>query len=158
MQTILAFFELWSFGFWLLAALAVVLFTVAAEKETHFLALVTAVVLSLIYWKQVHVDVTSLLIGIGLYALVGAIWSLYRWAKHVKEAVAYAKLHDNKISANDYILTPRHQKSKIVAWILYWPFSAGWNLVEDFVVKIYESLTQVYDKITKKILASSGLK
>jgi hypothetical protein len=155
MQTILAFFELWSVGFWLLIALSGILFTVAAERESHFLAATCAIVLGLLYSKHLGaIDYKATLAAIGIYFLLGAIWSLYRWAKYIKQVIEES---NGEIKFGDLNISAKYQKSKICSWILYWPFSATWNLLEDVVVKIYHSLGGVYDKITKSILKSSGI-
>jgi len=160
MHFILSLFEVGAVGFWLLMVLSTVLFTVAAEKCAHFLAAVLIVILGLLYWNSLQITWQGILLCSLGYLLTGAIWSLYRWAKHVK-AVA-----DENKSIKSYKDWSYHEKSRIrpsenvsqiSAWILYWPFSAVWNLTGDFLTNMVKALTNVYNEISRAILKRAGV-
>jgi hypothetical protein len=120
---------------------------------------------------------------IGGYFVIGAFWSLVKWVfyttnkRHHYNEVKREWLEDHGIKGtltipanlldewkeyaadHHYIrdvqdrLLPSHNKSRISVWIVYWPFSALWTLINDpvrrIVRQIRQILTSFYEGISK---------
>lgn len=78
------------------------------------------------------------------YGIIGIVWSVWRYRKHVKTQHAYImsdsfakQFHGGHDRVNSYrverleALAPLHQMDNIVCWIIIWPFSLLENLVGD---------------------------
>ena len=166
-ETLLGFFAFGAIGFWLLLLVASIIFIASVECDTYSPAVIATIILAVIYWKPlIGLGLTwqSLLIGTAVYVGAGIAWSVWRWIKYVKETVeSYnekkgGKLDDyTKSSIKDAVSVSRN-KSKITAWIAYWPWSAFWNITGDFFKMIYENMKAVYQKIANKELEKLGIK
>jgi hypothetical protein len=146
--------------------------TVATEKDIHGFAIFTAIVATIVYFKYI---VTAfgywqfLLLGLAVYTLIGGCWSVYRWFRYCRE---YIDLHPlssvDDIERYDYIngqkvfltteqyyqqkLQPSKHKSKLISWIVYWPWSFVWNIIGDVVTHIYEMFANVYQRTTTAVI------
>ena len=63
-------------------------------------------------------------------------------------------------SDSDIIPNWRNNKERMTAWILYWPTSALWTILNDPLVRlakwIYSRLGGVYDKLTQRVFGKFG--
>lgn len=125
-------------------------------------------------WLADPVTLISLVV---VFLGIGALWSLWKWRRHVrsasvqrdiKESVeAYIKSKADRKSryGEDYVepafvdsmscpttINPAHNKNRIVTWIVLWPFSMLVYFFEDLLMDIarwvYERLGKVYWRIT----------
>jgi hypothetical protein len=90
--------------------------------------------------------------------VLGAINSLFRWSRFCKKYVE-DKYPDKETSQRYDVsksiksdLAPSRHKSRLIAWIVFWPWSVLWNVVGDFFTMIYERLTGLYRNIANKIV------
>lgn len=112
-----------------------------------------------------------------IYLAVGALWSIVKWALHVHTKVAeykdakadYMRRNNlteltpedaNKLLAYAKATPPnaRDNKSRIIRWMTYWPFSIIGSIFNDVIKKIYrhiyELLQSTYQRISDKIFSS----
>jgi hypothetical protein len=159
--SILEFFALGTFGFWLLCSLLSIVFIACIENENHWLPTVASIALAAIYWKGfVALGMTwqGVAIGVLVYAVAGMVWSIYRWYRFVKEqAEDYRKRYGTSLTDSQRRdlksdISVSSNKALITGWIAYWPWSLVWNVTGDFFKTIYEQLQGVYQRIVDKAL------
>jgi hypothetical protein len=96
--------------------------------------------------------------GALIYLLIGTIWSVYRWFRHVNTEVE--RFNDGEIP--EYRLTQetevKQNKALITSWIAYWPWNAFWNIFGDIFSGIFNAIKNVYQTITDKALAKKKRK
>ena len=105
---------------------------------------------------------------VGLFFLFGAAWSIAKWffflkaerKKQWEDHVEYNKhaLEDRKREWKPNVPTARRNKSLILMWISWWPFSMVWTLLDNPLRKafnaIYDNLEQTYDRMAERIMKS----
>lgn len=112
-----------------------------------------------------------ILVFLALYLVAGTVWAVSKWYIFVKKiARKYREiktefLHSRKLEPGDPLddkqraellrqardsgikeVPPRanSNKSRIIGWMVFWPISLVWSLLDDFVKELF---TQVYDFI-----------
>lgn len=159
--TILEFFALGTIGFWILCSLISVIFIIALENENRWFPSILSVAFGLIYWKALStlaLDWHAIAIGVLVYAVVGVLWSIFRWVRFIKNiSDKYRRdyggtLSDNKFQDLKREVNPTKHKGRITGWIAYWPWSMLWNVTGDFFKMIYEGLQGVYSNLSDKAL------
>lgn len=162
---ILEFFALGTLGFWLLCSLISVIFIVALENENHWFPTCLTLAFGAVYWKALTTLALSwhaLALGLLVYAVIGIVWSMFRWFRFVKAKADYfreqhgSSLTDSQRQDLAREIRASHNKSRITGWIAYWPWSLVWNLTGDFFKMIYEGLQGVYQKISDKAIGKFG--
>lgn len=109
-------------------------------------------------------------VGVLGYALIGIIWSLFKWTRYVSKAhtqfvekkktwmadqrnINIKGSWEQNVKDNDLIPNANNQKSKIAFWISYWPISIFWAILQDLLREIgewiYERINSLYHKITR---------
>lgn len=98
------------------------------------------------------------------YVLAGTVWSIFKWFFFLKRTkLDWQKRHPN----NDAYFDIEHykvakNKARIIIWMIYWPWSAAWTLVNDPVKKTFEfvlfRIENLYNKMSAKILGDLGKK
>lgn len=168
---ILAFFVFPSLGFFLgLLALSVV-YTIATERDIHGFAVFATIVGVGLFWNSIVALGTIawpfLLVGVGVYAFAGGLWSVFRWFKYCREYIVQNPYNSNqpasdyssgkevKLTPTDYYkskLQPSKHKSRLIGWIAYWPWSLIWNIAGDTLTAIYDALANVYKKTAEAVI------
>lgn len=159
--TVLEFFALGTFGFWLLCGLISIIFVACLEHDNTWFPSVLSVALVALYWKALvllAIGWQAIAIGVLVYAVSGIVWSMFRWFRYVKStADTYREEHGGKLTEQNrstlvYKLKASNNKSRITAWIAYWPWSLVWNITGDFFKMAYESLQGVYQSIADRAI------
>ena len=163
-ESIVAFFAFGTLGFWLLLTFASIVFISCIENDTYVFPNIVLVILGITYWKPLWLlGWKPIIIGILCYTIVGVIWSVYRWYKYVKYLVKEYK--DKFVTGGDTMISDiafsslerdvdiAQNKSRIITWIIYWPWSFIWNVTGDFFTFIYDSMKGIYQKISNKALS-----
>jgi hypothetical protein len=164
-ETILTFFALGTLGFWILVAVASILFIASVENDHFTLPTIVLIALGIAYSKpfvELALDWRVVaMAGVG-YVIIGIGWSLYRWFNHVREEaesyrIKYGScLNENNRNSLKYSISASNNKQKIIGWIAYWPWSMTWNIVGDFFTLIYDSMRLAYQKIADRELSKFG--
>lgn len=100
--------------------------------------------------------IATILVG---YVLVGIVWSLFKWNRYVnakiKEVIERYGSWENAIKSLVIIheISPSYNKSKLIGWIAWWPWSMFWDLSGDFFTMLYEGMTNAYQKITDNAIS-----
>lgn len=164
-ETLSSFFAVGAIGFFIYIALLSVIFTMCVEQdEGYTIATFFAIIGVIIYHKSFvglihHWEVGAIIIL--AYGVLGAMNSLFRWSRFCKKYVekmpftAVEKectVADNRLTWIKAELAPSRHKSRLISWIVFWPWSVLWNVVGDFFTMIYERLTGLYRNIANKII------
>jgi len=174
------FLAIGTFWFWLAALVTLIVITFCIEKEesSGWGAFLTCVAfLALLYFfgsrepvvsmlsYAVHNPIAILLMA-GLYLFLGSAWSIVKWFFFIKESknkqweehVSYnsRRSEGEKTKWDPDIPTARKNKSTIMMWMSWWPFSLAWTMVNDPIRKafrsIYMHLEATYDRMAEKIM------
>ena len=87
---------------------------------------------------------------IGMYIGIGVVWSFFKWffyLTNIKEKLLakYKDIGKNLSEVSEYeIPSARYNKSRIITWMSYWPFSALWTLINEPFKKTFKF---IYSKI-----------
>lgn len=176
--------------FWLLPVLAFGLVVWALEEESLRWATLTVVgfITILIFltdvpvlsWIGHHYD--KLLLYAALYIAIGAVWGIVKWYFYVlnraddfeehktyllknytnnyKDDSRYPTFKDWLLENQDIPPQPHHNKSRITSWMIYWPASAVWTLLNDPLKRIYrfiyEHISSLLTRISNHIFSRFG--
>lgn len=168
MESILLFFAFGTWAFWLVVLALSAVYTIATERDTHGVAIFATLIAAGLCWKSLialgAIAWPFLLIGVGVYALAGGAWSVFRWFKYCREFVTknpyqgvtdYSNGSGVRLTAQEYFskkLRPSEHKSRLIGWIAYWPWSLIWNIVGDTLTAIYDALANVYQKTADAVI------
>lgn len=174
-------FVLGSIGFWILIVALVIAVLYSLETESKTLGATISLVVAglLFYWcggKPVLTDLFEsikehpgnlilLLLG---YLLVGTVWSFVKWYQFLlrfkqriitDERNAYKPPTDEEILAVVKAKRPKafYHKSDILAWMIYWPLSMIWTLIDDPIKRlftaIYNKLSGQYERLSERMFS-----
>jgi hypothetical protein len=103
------------------------------------------------YIKENPSFVLSLFAG---YLFIGVIWSIAKWyffLLNKKEYYLRSNIPFHRVTA------PKANKNKarIMSWMMYWPFSGLWTLINEPIKKafqlIYRNIEGLFDRMSDKI-------
>lgn len=173
---LLAFFAVGELGFWLLLLALSVIYTIATERDTHVFAVIATILGVALLWQPIREVFTHWQLAVVFilgYGLAGGGWSVFRWFKYCRK---YIENHPYRADrAGDYSdgekvtltpaqyyakqLTPGEHKSRLIGWIVYWPWSLIWNICGDFFTGIYDMLANIYTRVSQAVIkkATAGL-
>lgn len=112
-------------------------------------------------WIGAHPWQTAGLVA--AYFLTGAVWSVVKWwrfeVKNVERVRREFKIHPAGRTwpeyRDKYKSDVAEYKGVIIMWIVFWPFSALWTLLDDPVRRlasaIYTELVGVYERISQRV-------
>ena len=158
-NTLLTAIGIGTIWFWVITFVASIIFIASIENDHYKTPTAVLALLGLIYWKDITATGygwQTIVIAIAIYAIVGIIWSAFRWFKYVKShAEEYRKIYGNTLKEDRMrelkrMVDVTDNKSKIVGWVAWWPWSMFWNLLGDFFTFVYEQVQGIYQKIADK--------
>jgi len=172
-----------TFWFWTLIVTASAFIVLCVENESGFWATITLYLTicllqlfgNLKVFDYIRTRPARALLVLTVYFALGAGWSVDKWWFHVKESrVMYDQKKKEFFTLTvDEIMTeelraewtgfvrrnhlkpdPKHEKSRILRWMTYWPWSMAWTLVNDPVREVfnymYKRLEMIYQKIVDR--------
>ncbi len=147
------------FSLWLIIPIALFLLWLAHDDSAGW-SLFWLIALSIVVFGTYPIPIHYFFIGLALYLPIGVLWSLTRWKKYCRRRVQDVAEHYGKDwwdTEGSHWLSPSTHISKIINWIVSWPFSLLENIMGDLIdwlvdfVKI--RLIFLYDKITADIIS-----
>lgn len=163
-MSLLTFGTVW---FWILLFASWILITIAIEYGYQIRATLVVLIFFILYFFFGGKEALS---GLYLYILnkpfytlgwllsyflLGTTWSVIKWFLYVlrKKEKAVEKLKDDIRRFNRYtidIVPPQvsEHKNLIIGWMIYWPFSALWTLINDPVKRAF---TWIYYRISNRL-------
>lgn len=173
LETLLSVFAFGEIGFFIVIGMLCIIYTAAVEKNEHGLAIFGTIVGAFLLWKPLMAAISNwqlILMILAIYTAIGGAWSIFRWFKYCRKYIneidpwgETPKFVKEKSTPEKYYiskLSPSEHKSQIMSWIIYWPFSAFWNIAGDLISGIFDMLTNVYKHIATSVVkkAASNLK
>lgn len=140
--------------------LACIVYTASVENDKYGIAIFTTILGAVIFHAQIWAVMQSwplMLACIAAYGIIGGAWSVYRWFKYCKKFIEdnpYSK-HLKETGKEEHfaaLLSPKRHKSRLMGWILFWPWSFVWNIIGDFVTSIYDALKRVYERVAQNVI------
>lgn len=119
---------------------------------------------SIFNWIKTHTTtVVFLFLG---YIVAGVVWAFAKWfffLLNKKELIKDRNWnHYGHTDIDDYIPKAKNNKSRIMSWMMYWPFSGIWTLINDPVKKafqvVYSNIESYFDGLSQRIFADEKKK
>jgi hypothetical protein len=160
-------FAVGTLWFWLLLTAVVIAMIAFIEKEEQSGTGATILLIGFLVFTGVFggkedylsagswiIDNPFTIIGVFLgYLLLGVVWSFVKWYLFLNDLRAKCKENGNKVYAEQ--ISFWRNKSRILVWMSYWPFSAVWFVVHDPIVRSFKflqtKLAATYQKISDKM-------
>jgi len=135
------------------------------ELERGVLALVSVAATITILDYVFHVGVVSFtfanMFTVGIYFLAyvafGVLFSLFRWDRYCakwRREYDETEYENGKTRLRKELPRAKTSKSRIITWMMFWPWSLVWWVIRDFVKEIfivlYEKLGKVFDRIAHR--------
>lgn len=165
---------------WMLLFLIVgfIVTTILSEKDEGWWAAVTLIGLLVVYefliergtfnslFQAIINDPWIIVASAFLWVLIGLFWSFYKWYLFLKEqrgSGVKTALMKGKVLANgkgDPFYEPNEisltkNKSRIITWMIYWPFSVAWFIIHDPITRlynwVYEKASGTYERIKDSV-------
>jgi di/tricarboxylate transporter len=149
-----------TFWFWVLTLVISVIVIACVENEHYSFPTLSLLVFGGLYWKYiVAAPWQTLAIIVGVFAICGVVWSVFKWNQRVNRVVAkYRQRFGNSLTENimrdlKSEISVSNNKSLLTGWIAFWPWSLIWSLTGDFFNMLYDTMTNVYQHITNRGLS-----
>jgi len=101
----------------------------------------------------IHNPAISILVFLG-YLLIGSIWSVIKWFFHLRMIREKYKNNKEYFYIQNYKV--EQNKERILHWMIYWPLSSIWTLINDPIKKSFEFILSqfggFYNKMSESIL------
>jgi hypothetical protein len=164
LETLLAFFAVGEIGFFILLTVLGIIYTSAVQRNRHGLAILGTIVAGFLLWEPIKLALTNwrvLLFCTAIYIILGSLWSIFRWFKCCREYISehpwekVSSFQKENYTPEEYYserLAPSDHKSRIISWIIYWPWSLFWNVSGDIFTGIYDCLTDVYTSVASSVI------
>lgn len=176
----LTLFVVGSIGFWILLTIEFILLLTFTELEKPGLSFFSLIVFGLLLkffgagdvFEWVWEHPREVLFGAGVYLAAGMVWGVVKWYffvtkrrdEYLEEKEEFFKRRGTE---DDWArstlrmrflnskgeLTPlaRENKSRIIMWMAYWPWSLLWTTINDAVKRIYREIYQAIQRLLQGI-------
>lgn len=107
-------------------------------------------------WVKAH-WVLTILASLG-YVGAGVAYALVRWVLLVRDPAAYKEVEYKFVKGQPRVLDPNWFKDRIISWLMWWPSSLVWQLLQwprKLFANIYNLLYKTLRSIADK--AASGI-
>lgn len=167
-----ALFVIGSLWFWLLAiaAVCIIVTTTELEEANSWGFVVVIGTLTLMYFGgnqhsfrefgNYIVENPKVIIGsvVG-YLVLGVVWSIVKWFIYLKGQTQRINEYGISYGVND-IYDVSKNKQRILNWMMYWPFSGLWTLIDEPFRKFFKHAFYYLEKTYQRMAdnAKKGLK
>lgn len=167
----MALLEFGTIWFWILCSIVGIIIVASTEvKEDNSWGIISIIIFSVLLYFGNSADFKMAfhyvadnpftIIGLFLaYLVLGTIWSFIKWFMHLKTLKAKHANNDGKIDRyykSDF--KAKDNKGRIINWMIWWPLSGVWTIINDPVVKsfkyIFNSLESKFQAISDKITST----
>jgi hypothetical protein len=127
-------------------------------------SIATTIFLALLFFFGCRTELTDIAMWIGnhplesigvilLYFIAGIVWSLIKWKFYLVDLVA-KQSEGSTVYESDFNLY--RNKSRIINWMSYWPFSLTWNLVNRPIKSAYKRIfvlvSRTYERMSESAI------
>lgn len=159
-ETITAALAVGTFWFWALILIVSAIIIGCVENEHYPLPTISLLVFGGLYWKYiVAAPWQTLAIIIGVFAICGIAWSVFKWNQRVNRIVSkYKETYGTSLNQSNMVrlkteISVANNKAVLTGWIAFWPWSLLWSLTGDFFNMLYDAMSNVYQSITNRGLS-----
>jgi hypothetical protein len=108
--------------------------------------------------QYIKTNTVGFLTWIGVYILIGLVWSVVKWYFFLLNArdKAVERQKDGRILENYELPTAAKNKARIITWMSYFPFSMLWTVINEPFKRLYNFLygrfVSVFERLEKYVL------
>lgn len=149
-------------GFYVLLAVLTIFLIGLTEFSRPWISTIILSIFLVYYSKPLLVLAGSVGLWaiLGGYIVVGVVWSLYKWRRHVRATFKEARDISSGLMAHinrngpDFtqhfytLINPSENKGMLYNWIAFWPWSFIWSITGGLFRNLYELLAGRYQAIT----------
>jgi hypothetical protein len=148
METLFAFGTIW---FWILIFIVCILAIVNTEiDEPNPLGWIIFIALPVILFftgckneistiiNYIKDNPFLIIIGVFTYLIIGTFWSVAKWYFYLSDLREYFEEYRSAYSKRK--VDVKENKEKILNWMVYWPLSAIWTLLNDPIKKMFKKI------------------
>lgn len=167
----LALLEFGTIWFWILCSIVgiIIIASTEVEEENSWGIISIVAFIGLLYWgnsddfkiifQYIAHNPFTIIGGFLAYLVLGTTWSFVKWFMYLK--TLKAKYTDSKGKIESYYKSrfkAKNNKGRIINWMIWWPLSGAWTIINDPVVKsfkyIFNSLESKFQAISDRITSS----
>lgn len=137
-------------------------FVYASKEDSHFFTIVIIVIGVILYYPQVMIFITNwraMVFYSMLYIIIGSVWSFFMWWQYCRKFIKDNLTKPNYVRTSDELKDFYRQElsmaihiSMIAGWIIYWPWSLVWNIIDDFINLLINGFKDIYKVISEKVI------
>lgn len=148
-----------TFWFWSLAITAWILITIAAELGYYLRAAFVLIAFLALYFffggsypshiiAKVIQNPAYVVLAVLGYLIAGTIWGVIKWFFYIlkERDIALENIKCNHRKTHFSPPQASEHKERIITWMLYWPFSMFWTIINDPLRRAFE---WIYRRIGK---------
>lgn len=173
----LEFLAVGAWGFWALIAISAIIMSELVDTDrpgwATFTAIATVAILAVVgnfnplVWFRTHPE--EVIFCVAAYFAAGVMWGVVKWyfwlQKLKRQLIAFKNEHPGwsemdvarifRSSGTSGELPPQvgDHKAKIMGWMMLWPASMVWTMLNDPVRRVFE---EIYDRIGGGLQAMSN--
>lgn len=139
---------------WPVLAFCLLLIVISEHNDASSFALFWATLAAGISYFYFNLALADIAWYIGAYAVIGVVWSVWRYMRYVKNYIAEEIESKSNQTSVDTIkervmrqCSVSNMAGRVVSWIIIWPFSMIENLTKD----IYDTLVAVVKNVLRKV-------
>lgn len=130
-----------SWGFWVVAATLVVLYF-CGNKQTFN---------DMFSWISANPGTTILIVA--GYFVAGLVWAIMKWYVYLRKKTAKINAINayGKTYGLDQVYSAAENKERILNWMMYWPVSLLWTLIDEPVKKMFLGIYNNTEKMFQRM-------
>lgn len=130
------------------------------EARDSYMAPYIAVISGVIAFFMYDVPLLTLAYYLGIYLVIGILWSFWRFKRYVDKKVDTYNALTNPTNYNKEMFTKyislQYASGRIVSWIIVWPFSMIENLVGD-IIRVLDSVVTKMLKFVYEMIINNAM-
>lgn len=161
MATLFAFGTIW-FWFLITAVLVTIISITELEESSSWHWPILLGIPTLLYFTGCADEINSIInyakdnplaiiLILGGYLLVGTLWSFIKWFLYLTNLTEYYRKYPYNFSSAKDKFNARENKERIINWMMYWPLSGIWTLIDDPVKKAFQKIFSGLENRFQKI-------
>lgn len=156
MEFIIGFIAGWALSW--PAFIAVLLLGVWCEaNDSHGWSVFMGICAMVVAFFFFSIPLEMLLIGVGVYFIVGFVWSFWRYKRHCDKVIGRIKSTVSETDKRYLIqqLMPAAMLSSITTWVIVWPFSVIENISGDLITLVQDIISKFFKGMYSRIYTNA---
>jgi len=127
-----------SWGFWVVGATLVILYFCGNKQEFN----------DAFNWISANPGSTVLIVA--GYFVAGLVWAIVKWYFYLRKKTAKINKY-SKVHGLDEVYSASENKERILNWMMYWPFSLLWTMIDEPVKKLFQNIYTATEKMFQRM-------